>query len=141
MSVCLVAAGVYLFILQLLLKLPAFVIQTLGLIPLANNPPRELLSILLLPLFSTESSRNFSINTRDPNGLIENHLFLGHDKFECLSAGFRINDTNGRSLFSVNRNEVTIGAHSLRIDGEGGAVFRESVQTPHVRAEPGRELR
>ncbi|XP_037726288.1 delta-sarcoglycan [Drosophila subpulchrella] len=90
---------------------------------------------------SIESSRNFSINTRDPNGMIENHLFLGHDKFECLSAGFRINDTNGRSLFSVNRNEVTIGAHSLRIDGEGGAVFRESVQTPHVRAEPGRELR
>ncbi|KAH8356487.1 hypothetical protein KR200_002220, partial [Drosophila serrata] len=90
---------------------------------------------------SIESSRNFSINTRDPNGLIENHLFLGHDKFECLSQGFRINDTNGRSLFSVNRNEVTIGAHALRIDGEGGAVFRESVQTPHVRAEPGRELR
>ncbi|XP_017126007.2 delta-sarcoglycan-like [Drosophila elegans] len=90
---------------------------------------------------SIESSRNFSINTRDPNGMIENHLFLGHDKFECLSAGFRINDTNGRSLFSVNRNEVTIGAHALRIDGEGGAVFRESVQTPHVRAEPGRELR
>ncbi|KAH8235329.1 hypothetical protein KR038_000773 [Drosophila bunnanda] len=90
---------------------------------------------------SIESSRNFSINTRDPNGLIENHLFLGHDKFECLSSGFRINDTNGRSLFSVNRNEVTIGAHALRIDGEGGAVFRESVQTPHVRAEPGRELR
>lgn len=73
--------------------------------------------------------------------MIENHLFLGHDKFECLSAGFRINDTNGRSLFSVNRDEVTIGAHSLRIDGEGGAVFRESVQTPHIRAEPGRELR
>ncbi|EDV45509.1 delta-sarcoglycan [Drosophila erecta] len=90
---------------------------------------------------SIESSRNFSINTRDPNGMIENHLFLGHDKFECLSAGFRINDTNGRSLFSVNRDEVTIGAHALRIDGEGGAVFRESVQTPHVRAEPGRELR
>ncbi|KAH8366614.1 hypothetical protein KR084_006915 [Drosophila pseudotakahashii] len=90
---------------------------------------------------SIESSRNFSINTRDPNGMIENHLFLGHDKFECLSAGFRINDTNGRSLFSVNRNEVTIGAHALRIEGEGGAVFRESVQTPHVRAEPGRELR
>ncbi|XP_017109668.2 delta-sarcoglycan [Drosophila bipectinata] len=90
---------------------------------------------------SIESSRNFSINTRDPNGMIENHLFLGHDKFECLSSGFRINDTNGRSLFSVNRDEVTIGAHSLRIDGEGGAVFRESVQTPHIRAEPGRELR
>ncbi|KAH8386932.1 hypothetical protein KR093_003610, partial [Drosophila rubida] len=90
---------------------------------------------------SIESSRNFSINTRDPNGVLENHLFLGHDKFECLSAGFRVNDTTGRNLFSVNRNEVTIGAHALRIEGEGGAIFRESIQTPHVRAEPGRELR
>ncbi|EDW71529.1 delta-sarcoglycan [Drosophila virilis] len=90
---------------------------------------------------SIESSRNFSINTRDSNGVLENHLFLGHDKFECLSAGFRINDTTGRNLFSVNRNEVTIGAHTLRIEGEGGAIFRESIQTPHVRAEPGRELR
>lgn len=90
---------------------------------------------------STESSRNFSINTRDTNGMLENHLFLGHDKLECMATGFRINDTNGRNLFSVNRNEVTIGAHALRIDGEGGAIFRESIQTPHVRAEPGRELR
>ncbi|KAI8118841.1 Delta-sarcoglycan [Lucilia cuprina] len=88
-----------------------------------------------------ESSRNFSINTRDTNGMLENHLFLGHDKLECMATGFRINDTNGRNLFSVNRNEVTIGAHALRIDGEGGAIFRESIQTPHVRAEPGRELR
>lgn len=92
-------------------------------------------------LQQTESSRNFSINTRDMNGMLENHLFLGHDKLECLTKGFRINDTAGRNLFSVNRNEVTIGAHALRIDGEGGAIFRESIQTPHLRAEPGRELR
>lgn len=90
---------------------------------------------------STESSRNFSINTRDANGMLENHLFLGHDKLECLAKELHINDTNGRNLFSVNQNEVTIGAHALRIDGEGGAIFRESIQTPHVRAEPGRELR
>ncbi|XP_055371215.1 signal transducer and activator of transcription B isoform X3 [Condylostylus longicornis] len=88
-----------------------------------------------------ESSRNFSINTRDSNGILENHLFLGHDKLECLANGFRINDTTGKNLFSVNRNEVVIGAHHLRIDGEGGVTFRESVQTPHVRAEPSRELR
>ncbi|XP_075157909.1 sarcoglycan delta [Haematobia irritans] len=90
---------------------------------------------------SIESSRNFSINTRGPDGLLENHLFLGHDKLECLATSFRINDTNGRNLFSVNRDEVTIGAHALRVEGEGGAIFRESIQTPHVRAEPGRELR
>lgn len=90
---------------------------------------------------SIESSRNFSINTRDSNGILENHLFLGHDKLECLSTGFQINDTAGRNLFSVSRDEVFIGAHALRVDGEGGAIFRESIQTPHVRAEAGRELR
>ncbi|XP_061398344.1 uncharacterized protein LOC133334061, partial [Musca vetustissima] len=90
---------------------------------------------------SIETSRNFSINTRGVDGLLENHLFLGHDKLECMATSFRINDTNGRNLFSVNRDEVTIGAHALRVDGEGGAIFRESIQTPHVRAEPGRELR
>lgn len=96
---------------------------------------------LLSSTSSTESSRNFSINTRDTNGILENHLFLGHDKLECLSTGFYINDTKDRNLFSVNRDEVTIGAHALRIDGEGGAIFRESIQTPIVRAEPRHDLR
>ncbi|CAD7089894.1 unnamed protein product [Hermetia illucens] len=90
---------------------------------------------------SIESSRNFSINTRDANGLVENHLFLGHDRLECLTKGFRINDSHGGNLFSVNRNEVVIGAHTLKVDGEGGAIFRESIQTTHVRADAGRELK
>uniref|UniRef100_A0A1L8E5D7 Putative gamma/delta sarcoglycan n=2 Tax=Nyssomyia neivai TaxID=330878 RepID=A0A1L8E5D7_9DIPT len=90
---------------------------------------------------SIESSRNFSINTRDSEGFIENQLFLGHDRIECLASGFRVTDTHGGNLFAVNRDEVAIGANSLRIDGEGGAIFRESIQTPLVRADAGRELR
>ncbi|XP_055685232.1 delta-sarcoglycan isoform X2 [Lutzomyia longipalpis] len=88
-----------------------------------------------------ESSRNFSINTRDSEGFIENQLFLGHDRVECLASGFRVTDTHGGNLFAVDRDEVAIGANSLRIDGEGGAIFRESIQTPLVRADAGRELR
>ncbi|GAB0087063.1 uncharacterized protein DMENIID0001_013330 [Sergentomyia squamirostris] len=88
-----------------------------------------------------ESSRNFSINTRDSEGFIENQLFLGHDRVECLASGFRITDTHGGNLFAANRDEISIGANSLRIDGEGGAIFRESIQTPLIRAEAGRELR
>lgn len=88
-----------------------------------------------------ESSRNFTINTYDTTGHMENQMFLGHDKLECLTNGFRVTDTHGALLFSVDREEVAIGANSLRIDAEGGAVFKESVQTPLVRAEPGRELK
>lgn len=73
--------------------------------------------------------------------MLESQLFLGHDRLEVIAKSFRINDTNGRNLFSVDRNEVTIGAHTLRVEGEGGAIFRESIQTPHIRAEPGRELK
>lgn len=88
-----------------------------------------------------ESSRNFSINTRDWEGNIENNLFLGHDKMEVLAHSLKIKDTHGAVIFSADKNEVMIGASSLRIDGDGGAVFRESVQTSVIRAEPGRELK
>lgn len=98
------------------------------------------LNFFILYIFA-ESSRNFSIYTRDQSGELENHFFLGHDKVECTATEFHINDTHGGNLFSVNQKEVNIGAHTLKIDGEGGAIFRESIQTSHVRAEPGRELK
>lgn len=72
---------------------------------------------------------------------MENHLFLGHDKLECLANGFKVIDSHGAVLFSADKDEVAIGANTLRVDGEGGAVFRESLQTPLVRAEAGRELK
>ncbi|XP_055300317.1 delta-sarcoglycan isoform X2 [Sitodiplosis mosellana] len=88
-----------------------------------------------------ESSKNFSINTRDYEGRLDNRLFLGHDKLEILSHHFKVIDTHGAMLFSVNKNEVSIGANALNVEGEGGAVFRESIQTPLIRAEPGKELK
>lgn len=89
----------------------------------------------------TESSKNFSINTRDWEGRIDNHLFLGHDKLEVMAHSLKIIDTRGAILFSADKNEVAIGAASLRVEGEGGVIFRESVQTPMIRAEPGHELK
>lgn len=90
---------------------------------------------------SIESSRNFTINTRNLDGFIENQLFLGHDKFECLANSFQVTDNHGDILFSANRNEILIGANSLRMDGEGGIIFRESIQTPLVRLDAGKEMK
>lgn len=88
-----------------------------------------------------ESSKNFSINTRDWEGRIDNHLFLGQDKLEVMAHSLKIIDTHGAILFSADKNEVAIGAASLRVEGEGGVIFRESVQTPIIRAEPGHDLK
>ncbi|XP_052563444.1 uncharacterized protein LOC120428374 isoform X2 [Culex pipiens pallens] len=90
---------------------------------------------------SIESSRNFSVNTRDAEGYLENQLFLGHDRFEVMANHFRVGDTHGTPLFAVDRDEVTIGASSLRVEGEGGVIFKDSIQTPLVRAEAGKDLK
>ncbi|XP_067004748.1 delta-sarcoglycan [Anabrus simplex] len=90
---------------------------------------------------SIESSRNFTVNTRDEEGRITNRIFLGNDRLECLATGFRVTDTRGAILFSADRHEVVVGADILRVTGEGGAIFDGTVQTPLVRADSGNELR
>lgn len=72
---------------------------------------------------------------------MDNRLFLGHDKLEVLAHHFKVVDTHGTMLFAVNKNEVLIGANALNVVGEGGAIFQESIQTPLIRAEPGKELK
>ena len=89
----------------------------------------------------TESSRNITFNTRDADGLLENQLFLGHDKLEVQTKSFRVADTHGNLLFYVDRDSVEIAAGALRIEGEGGVHFKDSVQTDLVRAEPGKDLK
>ncbi|XP_033609788.1 delta-sarcoglycan isoform X2 [Cryptotermes secundus] len=88
-----------------------------------------------------ESSRNFTINTRDEDGRIVNRIFLGNDRLECHTRGFRVTDTRGTVLFSADKNEVVVGAEVLRVTGDGGAIFDGTVQTPLVRADSGNELR
>ena len=58
-----------------------------------------------------------------------------------MAHSLKIIDTHGAIVFSADKNEVAIGANSLRVAGEGGVIFRESIQTPLIRAEPGRELK
>ncbi|XP_058127055.1 YEATS domain-containing protein 2 [Anopheles ziemanni] len=89
---------------------------------------------------SIESSRNLTVNTRNPNGAVETQLFLGHDRLDVAAQHFRITDTHGNALFAVDREAVVIGAGSLRMEGEGGVNFGDSIQTPVVRAEAGKDL-
>ncbi|KAI4902946.1 hypothetical protein NFI96_020370 [Prochilodus magdalenae] len=70
---------------------------------------------------------------------------------ELLSAGshgvhtrgkmLEVKSSTGKLLFSADDHEVVVGAERLRVMGAEGAVFSNSVETPHVRAEPFKELR
>lgn len=73
--------------------------------------------------------------------MLENQLFLGHDKLEVQTKKFRVLDTHGHTLFFVDRDLVEIAAGSLRIEGEGGVTFKDSIQTTLLKAEPGKDLK
>ncbi|XP_060530820.1 gamma-sarcoglycan-like [Cylas formicarius] len=88
-----------------------------------------------------ESSRNVTLKSRSSNGYHSSWIYLGMDQFECMSNNFNILDDRGFSLFSADRNGITIGADTLRVTGEGGSSFRGSVQATLIRAESGHDLR
>uniref|UniRef100_A0A336MWC4 CSON006999 protein n=1 Tax=Culicoides sonorensis TaxID=179676 RepID=A0A336MWC4_CULSO len=88
-----------------------------------------------------ESYRNFTVNTRSEDGFVENRLFIGHDRFEVAAHSFRVNDAHGNSLLSVNKNAVTVGSHALKVEGDGGVIFKDSIQTPLIRSEAGKDLK
>lgn len=62
-------------------------------------------------------------------------------RLEVSAHSFKVADAHGNNLFSVNQNAVTIGAHALKVEGDGGVIFKDSIQTPLIRAEAGKDLR
>jgi hypothetical protein len=68
-------------------------------------------------------------------------LFLGHDKLEVQTKSFRVSDPLGNTLFHVDRDAVEIAAGTLRVEGEGGVIFKDSIQTKLLKAEPGKDLK
>ncbi|KAG8232882.1 hypothetical protein J437_LFUL004752 [Ladona fulva] len=65
-----------------------------------------------------ESSRNFSVNTRNDDGRIINRLFLGEDRFEVQARSFRVLDPRGSPIFTADHKEVVVGAEVLKVTGE-----------------------
>ncbi|XP_043803133.1 zeta-sarcoglycan isoform X1 [Apis laboriosa] len=88
-----------------------------------------------------ESWNNFTASARSHDGRLLARFTVGEDRVDCVSRGFRITDPQGGILFSVDREQVVVGAEMLKVTGDGGAVFQGSVQTPLVRGESGRGLR
>lgn len=88
-----------------------------------------------------DSFRNFTIKTHDTPNSIVNRMFFGQDRFEVTARALKVTDPGGTLVFYADRDEVTIGANTLHLDGEGGITLTQSIQTPLVSAEAGRGLK
>ncbi|XP_076025124.1 delta-sarcoglycan [Genypterus blacodes] len=91
------------------------------------------------PLY-LQSSKNVSINIYNNNQLLT-QLVTGSNGIQARGKMLEVKSTSGKLLFSADEQEVVVGAEKLRVMGAEGAVFSKSVETPHVRAEPFKELR
>ncbi|XP_045526681.1 delta-sarcoglycan-like [Pieris brassicae] len=87
-----------------------------------------------------ESSRNFTVSTRDAHGFVQSRLYLGHDRLEVNVARLEIRDSRGGLLLGASHDAVTIGADNLFISSPAGAAFNTAVQTPLVKAPPSKQL-
>ncbi|XP_072941675.1 zeta-sarcoglycan-like [Epargyreus clarus] len=89
---------------------------------------------------SIESSRNFTVLTRDYHGLLQSRLFLGHDRLEINVARLEVRDARGVLILGASEDAITMGAENLVVASPAGATFHTAVQTPLVRAPPSKQL-
>ncbi|KAI1903560.1 hypothetical protein AGOR_G00028440 [Albula goreensis] len=92
------------------------------------------------PLF-LQSSKNVSVNILNGKNKTVTRLVAGSKGIEAQGKLLEVKSSTGKLLFSADDQEVVVGAERLRVMGAEGAVFSNSVETPHVRAEPFKELR
>uniref|UniRef100_A0A671LLS9 Sarcoglycan zeta n=2 Tax=Sinocyclocheilus anshuiensis TaxID=1608454 RepID=A0A671LLS9_9TELE len=92
------------------------------------------------PLF-LQSSKNVSVNILNEKKQLVSQLVAGSHGVHARGKMLEVKSSAGKLLFSADDNEVVVGAERLRVMGAEGAVFSNSVETPHVRAEPFKELR
>ncbi|XP_026748263.1 zeta-sarcoglycan-like [Galleria mellonella] len=89
---------------------------------------------------SIESSRNFTVSTRDPHGLLQSRLYLSHDRLEVNVARLEVRDSRGALLLGAGQDSVTVGADSLTVASPAGVTLHTAAQTPLVRAPPSKQL-
>ncbi|XP_077052817.1 delta-sarcoglycan isoform X1 [Siphateles boraxobius] len=92
------------------------------------------------PLF-LQSSKNVSVNILNEKKQLVSQLVAGSHGVHARGKMLEVKSSAGKLLFSADDHEVVVGAERLRVMGAEGAVFSNSVETPHVRAEPFKELR
>ncbi|XP_038647049.1 zeta-sarcoglycan isoform X2 [Scyliorhinus canicula] len=136
--------------------IPRYIYQDgMGNLKITNEGVRlEGKSEFLLPLYVKEvhsrkdsplmlqSDRNVTVNARNNLGQITGQLTVGSSAVEAQCRRFEVKTQDSKKvLFSADENEIAIGVEKLRVTGSEGAVFEQSVETPHIRAGSSQELK
>uniref|UniRef100_A0A8C6PL24 Uncharacterized protein n=1 Tax=Nothobranchius furzeri TaxID=105023 RepID=A0A8C6PL24_NOTFU len=87
-----------------------------------------------------QSSRNISVNIVNSNNQMLTQLITGSSGFKARGKMFEVKPTSGKLLFSADEQKVVVGGERLSVMGAEEEVFSKSVETPHVRAEPFKDL-
>lgn len=48
----------------------------------------------------------------------------GHDRFEVSAKKFQVNNLHGGTLMQVDKDLMEIASNSLKVEGDGGIVFK-----------------
>ncbi|XP_041079304.1 delta-sarcoglycan isoform X3 [Polyodon spathula] len=91
------------------------------------------------PLF-LQSSKNVTVNILNSKNNVVTRLVAGSHGIETHGELLEVKSNTGKLLFSADEQEVVVGADRLRVLGAEGAVFSNSIETPHIRADPFKEL-
>ncbi|XP_053600454.1 delta-sarcoglycan-like [Plodia interpunctella] len=89
---------------------------------------------------AVESSRNFTVSTRDAHGLLQSRLYLGHDRLEVNVGRLEVRDARGALLLGAGQDAVTVGADTLTVVSPAGVTLQNAAQTPLVKAPPSKPL-
>ncbi|KAG6464264.1 hypothetical protein O3G_MSEX014397, partial [Manduca sexta] len=89
---------------------------------------------------SIESSRNFTVSTRDAHGLLQSRLFLGHDRLEVNVGRLEVRDSRGALILGATQDAVTVGADTLTVSSPAGITLHTAAQTSLVKAPPSKPL-
>ncbi|XP_043925277.1 delta-sarcoglycan [Protopterus annectens] len=92
------------------------------------------------PLY-LQSGRNVTVNILNGQKKVATQLTTGSRGVVAQGKFFEVKSNTGKLLFSADDTEVVVGADRLRVLGAEGAVFSKSIETPHIRADPFKELR
>ncbi|KAG9351746.1 hypothetical protein JZ751_022997 [Albula glossodonta] len=137
-----------------ILRVVHFNMEGMGLLKVTSHGVSlEGVSDFLFPVYAQEihssggspllihSSQNVTLNAFNGNGDVTGGLTVATKLVKAYGKLFKVESDKGKLLLSADDTQVVVGTEKLRITGNGGALFGNSIETPLITAETFEDLR